>query len=103
MTKTSGDGSQRPSKADLYLPLWAVEEVLRARAPRPASSDPLWGAAGGGAEQRRSGHAAEPLAGGCLLYRLPSTTLALWKRVEKFDGGSAGNGKESLAERTAWR
>ncbi len=34
---------------------------------------------------------------------LPSTTLALWKRVEKFDGGSAGNGKESLAERTAWR
>jgi hypothetical protein len=29
--------------------------------------------------------------------------LALWKRVEKSDGGSAGNDKESLAERTAWR
>src|SRR3978361_1322548 len=35
--------------------------------------------------------------------RVPSTTLALWKHVEKFDGRSAGNDKESLAERTAWR
>src|SRR3954453_15087829 len=34
---------------------------------------------------------------------LSSTTLALRRRVEKFDDGSAGNGKESLAERTAWR
>jgi hypothetical protein len=32
-----------------------------------------------------------------------STTLALWRRVEKFVGGSGDNDKESLAERTAWR
>ncbi len=36
-------------------------------------------------------------------FAASNTTLALWKRVEKFDGGSAGNGKESRAERTAWR
>src|SRR4051794_34464588 len=32
-----------------------------------------------------------------------STALALWKRVEEFDGGSADNDKEPEAERTAWR
>jgi putative transposase len=32
-----------------------------------------------------------------------NTTLALWKHVEKVDGGSGDIGKESLAERTAGR
>jgi hypothetical protein len=44
-----------------------------------------------------------PLLEACYFPDDPSTTLALRRRVEKFDGGSAGNGKESLAERTAWR
>jgi len=37
------------------------------------------------------------------LVELVNTALALWKRVEEFDGGSAGNDKEPEAERTAWR
>lgn len=32
-----------------------------------------------------------------------NTTLALWKRVDESACGSAGNDKESQAERTAWR
>ena len=45
-----------------------------------------------------SGRACRRTSGNLL-----STALALWKRVEKFDDGSADNDKEPEAERTAWR
>ena len=77
MTK-AGDRSKRPASMDRCLPLWAIEGTLRARAEalaaRPASGDPLWGAAVAGQERRQV--AAELLEGGCVLHRLQQPSRA---------------------------
>lgn len=65
MTRTEG-GPKRPSAADLYLPLWAVEET-----PRLFSAPIAWPLRTSANGARRYPAAAEFLAGGCLLYRLP--------------------------------
>jgi hypothetical protein len=63
----SGDAAEQSSRVDRYLPRWAIEEVLRARRLAPATPHVV--AAAGGTGLRSA--LAEPLAGGCLLYRLP--------------------------------
>ncbi len=67
MAKTK-DGPKGPSRVDRYLPRWAIEEVLRTLRPVPGPG--ALRVAVADRPDRRS-VVAEPLAGGCLLYRLP--------------------------------
>ena len=64
-------GPKGPSRVDRYLPRWAIEEVLRTPRPGgPAPGTPHVVVVG------RTGQrpvVAEPLAGGCLLCRLPGS------------------------------